>query len=192
MAIKADHLAETASKYILATNEEMEQAHLTIPMRARMIRLREMYALWLQNPRWCDRDIVSQLRSRYQLGLSQAYEDCRLVKVCLGNLGRLTRDYDRYLFRQRCEEGWQMAREKEDPKAFAAVTATYLKGTGLDRDEPAAPDYASIAPQQFVITSDPSVAGFKVIPGILERARRLEERYIEEVDEVEETEKLKS
>ena len=175
-------MAETASKYLLASVQEMEEAHLSAPTRARMLRLREMYALWLQNPRWGDSDIVRQLKQTYSLSTTQAYEDCRLVKVCLGNLGRLTKDYDRFLFRQRCEEGWEMARKADHAKAFAAVTATYLKGTGLDRDDPTAPDYATIRPQTFVITSDPTAAGFKPIPGIIEKARRLEARYIQEIE----------
>ena len=103
-------LVDRAQKYLFASVEEMEQASLTSVMRARIDRLREMYTYWLQNPRLVDKDIVDQLQQRHQIGLSQAYEDVRVLKVCLGNLGRLTKDYDRYLFRLRCEEGWGMTR----------------------------------------------------------------------------------
>lgn len=75
-----------------------------------------------------------------------------------------------------------MAREQEDAKAFAAVTATYLKGTQLDKEEHNAPDYSVIVPQRFTISADPSVAGFKVVPGILEKAKKLEARYVQEVE----------
>ena len=61
----------------------------------------------------------------------------------------------------------------------------YLKGTGLDQPDTAAPDYSQIKPQQFIISPDPSVGGFKVVPGILEKARRLEQRYIQEIREEE-------
>lgn len=176
-------LAERAQRYLLASREEMEKAHLPAPFQARMIRLREMYALWLENPRYLDRDIVKLLRDKHGLSTTQAYEDVRLIKLCLGSLGRLSRDYDRYIFRLRCEEGWKMAREKDDPRAFAAVTATYLKGTMLDHPEQEAPNYSLIQPQQFIISADPSVSGFKPIPGILEKAKRLQAHYIQEIRE---------
>ena len=179
-----DALADRAQRYLMASAEEMQKAGLPQYMQARLLRLREMYAYWLQNPRMVDKDIVGVLRQKYGLGLSQAYEDVRCIKICLGNLGRITKDYDRWLFRERCEEGWQMAREANDAKAFAAVTATYLKGTQLDKEDSAAPDYSAITPQQFVISADPAVAGFKVVPGILEKAKKLEARYVQEFEEV--------
>ena len=175
-------LVDRAQKYLFASVEEMEQASLTSVMRARIVRLREMYTYWLQNPRLVDKDIVDQLQQRHQIGLSQAYEDVRVLKVCLGNLGRLTKDYDRYLFRLRCEEGWGMARARSDVKAFAAVTAAYLKGTQLDKEYSAAPDYSVIVPQTFTITADPTAAGFTPVPGILEKAKKLEARYLQEIE----------
>lgn len=177
------NLAERAQKYLLASEQEMNDAHLSTVQQSRLLRMREMYALWLQNPRYVDKDIVEVLRRKYGIGLSQAYEDVRCIKICLGNLGRITKDYDRFLFRQRCEEGWEMARAQDDAKAFAAVTATYLKGTQLDKEDAAAPDYSVIVPQQFVVSSNPAVAGFKVVPGILEKAKKLEARYIQEIKE---------
>ena len=111
-----------------------------------------------------------------------AYQDLQLVKICLGEMSRLTKDYDRYLFRRRCEEGWEMAREKNDARAFAAVTAAYGKYTQLDKDENIGPDYSLIVPQTFVITADPAAAGIKVAPGLLERARKLERQYIREAE----------
>lgn len=179
-----DTLIDRAQRYLMASADEMQKAGLPQYMQARLLRLREMYAYWLQNPRMVDKDIVGVLRQKYGLGLSQAYEDVRCIKICLGNLGRITKDYDRWLFRERCEEGWQMAREAGDAKAFAAMTATYLKGTQLDKEDSAAPDYSSITPQQFVISADPAVAGFKVVPGIIEKAKKLEARYVQEFEEV--------
>lgn len=181
-----DKLVERTQRYLLASVEEMQAAKLPENVQQRMLRLRELYAYWLQNPRLADSDIVHELRERHGVGVTQAYEDVRLIKICLGNLNRLTKDYDRWLFRQRCEEGWQMAREADDPKAFASVTATYLKGTLLDKEDNIGPDYSLIVPQTFTISADPSVAGFKVVPGILEKAKRLEARYIQEAEVVNE------
>lgn len=176
-----DTLAERTQRYLLASTDEMEKAHLPAPFQARMLRLREMYAVWLKTPRLADRDIVRILQNKYRLGTSQAYEDVRLIKICLGSLGRLTRDYDRYIFRLRCEEGWQMAREQNDPRAFAATTATYLKGTQLDHPDSQRPNYNLIQPQQFIISTDPAASGFKPVPGILEKAKRLQAQYLQEI-----------
>lgn len=184
-----NELIERTQRYILAPVEEMQAARLTQPQQQRMLRLREMYAWWLQNPRMGDADIVAEIRRRHEVGTTQAYEDVKLVKICLGNLNQLTKDYDRYLFRQRCEEGWQMARDADDPKAFAAVTATYLKGTNLDKEEPNGPDYSVIVPQTFTLSVDPSVAGFKVVPNILEKAKKLEARYVKEIAEEDSSDK---
>ena len=38
-------------------------------------------------------------------------------------------------------------------------------------------------PQQFTVTTDPSVAGFKRIPNIQEKARRLLQKYAAETEE---------
>lgn len=173
---------ERAKRYLLASEEEMAAAGLAVHMRARLLRLRESYAFWLQNPRMPETEMVEVVRRKHKIGITQAYEDLKIVKICLGNLSRLTRDYDRYLFRQRCEEGWEMARAQGDARAFAAVTAAYGKYTQLDKESENLPDYSAITPQTFAPVADPSVDGFKTSPGILERAKKLEARYARETE----------
>lgn len=171
-------------EHLFSSPEEMKEAKVQPRVRDRILRIREFYTYWLRYPRTADKDIVQMIMDRHHLSATQAYFDVRLIKHCLGALNTLTKEYDRYLFRQRCEEGWEMAREAGDVKAFAAVTSAYVKGTGLDKDDITRPDYAAIVPQTFVITSDPSAAGFKVVPGIVEKAKRLEARYIQEAETV--------
>lgn len=173
---------ERAKRYLMASEEEMAAAGLPAYMRSRLLRLRETYAYWLQNPRLSEAEMVAVVRGKHRLGITQAYEDLKIVKICLGNLARLTRDYDRYVLRCRCEEGWQLARDTKDARAFAAVTAAYGKYTLLDKETENLPDYSSITPQTFAPVSDPSVDGFKTTPGILERAKRLEARYARETE----------
>lgn len=76
---------ERAQRYLLASVEEMREAKLAPAVQARMLRLRELYAYWLQNPRLVDKDIVGELQKRHGIGVSQAYEDVRIIKICLGN-----------------------------------------------------------------------------------------------------------
>lgn len=179
-------LIDAVQNYLLASADEMQRAKLPQSLQTRMLRLREFYAYWLQYPRTSDKELAQMIRDKYDIRISQSYEDVRLIKICLGAFNRLTKEYDRYLFRQRCEEGWQLAREAGDIKSFAAITSAYVKGTGLDKDELTRPDYSVIVPQTFTITGDPSAAGFKVVPGILEKAKKMEQRYIQEAEIVNE------
>lgn len=134
----------------------MQKAHVPTDVRQRLLRLRDMYSYWLRNPKLGDRHILAEIKRRNGLADTQAYEDLRLLKLCLGNLQQMTRDWYQYLFITRCEEGFQMARDKGDAGAFAKVLASLGKFTRLDHEQLAGPDYSQIIPQQFELTSDPA------------------------------------
>ena len=186
-------IIELTKKHLFSTVEEMEVDHVPSNVRDRMLRLRDMYSYWLQYPRLGDKDIVAELRRRYHLGITRAYDDVRLIKICLGSLTEVTKEYHRYYFQQRCEEGFALARENKDANAFARVLTAYLKGTQLDKEDADRPDYSLIVPQQFTISVDPSVVGFKAVPNIMEKAKALEQKYIHEfqVNDFAEAEEIK-
>lgn len=162
----------------------MQKAHVPTDVRQRLLRLRDMYSYWLRNPKLGDRHILAEIKRRNGLADTQAYEDLRLLKLCLGNLQQMTRDWYQYLFITRCEEGFQMARDKGDAGAFAKVLASLGKFTRLDHEQLAGPDYSQIIPQQFELTSDPSVAGFQRIPNVLQLTQQLEKRFKHELEEI--------
>lgn len=176
-------LIERTQRFLFASEEEMEEAKLQPLVRQRMLRLRDMYAYWLRHTAYPDKAIVAQLRTQYNVGFTQAHEDVRLLKICLGNLGQVTRQWCQYVFLQRCEEGFAMARSSNDASAFAKVLSALGKFTRLDHDESIGPDYSQIVPQQFELTSDPSVAGFERIPNVQERVRKLFDRFKKEAEE---------
>ena len=178
-------LIDRTQRFLFASEEEMEEAHLPQATRERMIRLRDMYAYWLRNPALADKALVAQLRQQYKVGFTQAYEDLRLLKICLGNLGQVTRQWCQYLFLQRCEEGFAMARENGDASAFAKVLSALGKFTRLDHDESVGPDYSQIVPQQFELTTDPAVAGFERIENVQERVRLLFDKFKREAQDAE-------
>lgn len=178
-------LIKRTQDFLFASEEEMRKGGLRKDARQRLLRLREMYAYWLRNPRLTDRQVVAEIKRRSSLSDSQAYEDLRLLKLCLGNLQQMTREWYQYLFIARCEEGFQMARDKGDAAAFAKVLAALGKFTRLDHEQLAGPDYSQIVPQQFEISSDPAVAGFKRIPNVLQLTQRLERRFKKEIEEAE-------
>lgn len=176
-------LIERTQRFLFASEEEMEEAKLQPLVRQRMLRLRDMYAYWLRHPAYPDKAIVAQLRAQYNVGFTQAHEDVRLLKICLGNIGQVTRQWCQYVFLQRCEEGFAMARSSNDAYAFAKVLSALGKFTRLDHDESIGPDYSQIVPQQFELTSDPAVAGFERIPNVQERVRKLFDRFKKEAEE---------
>ncbi len=170
-------------EFLFASEEEMQRAGLPMPMRKRIIRLRDIYLYWLNFPKLREKAIVLEVKRRYGVGDSMAYDDVRLVKTCLGTLNKATTEYYRWLFIERCEEAFQMARDKGDPSAFAKVLSALGKYTGLDKDESRVPDYSLIVPQPFEITADATVAGFKAIPNIEDKARKMLDRFIKEAKE---------
>ena len=176
---------ERTQRFLFASEEEMNEANLSANQQTRLLRLRDMYLYWLRHPSYSDKAIVSQLVMQYQISLSMAYEDVRLLKICLGNLGQVTRQWCQYVFMQRCEEGFAMARASGDANAFAKVLSALGKFTRLDHDEDIGPDYSQIIPQQFELTSDPTEAGFQRIPNVNEKVRVLFARYKKEIEDAE-------
>ncbi len=170
-------------EFLFADDEEMRRAKLPSPVRERILRLRDLYLYWLHFPKLRDKAIVQEAKRRYKIGDSMAYDDVRVVKSCLGTLNRATTDYYRWLFLERCEEGFQMARDNEDASAFAKVLAALGKYTQLDKDESRVPDYSLIVPQTFEITPDVSAAGFTPTPDLDKRVAKLEAKYIKAIAE---------
>lgn len=177
-----DSLVERTKAYLFASEQEMIDARLPEPERVRLIRLRDMYVYWLGNPTLPDKSIVAEIKRKYALSTTMAYDDVRLIKIVLGQLNQATEDYYRYLFMQRCEEGFQMARNNNDANAFARVLTALGKYCKLDKDKPSLPDYSVIVPQPFEISSDPTVAGFKKIPNVEEKARKMTARFIQDAE----------
>ena len=95
----------------------------------------------------------------------------------------VTRQWCQFLFMQRCEEDFAMARASGDANAFAKVLSALGKFTRLDHDEAIGPDYSQIVPQQFELTTDPAVAGFERIPNVQVRVRLLFKRFKKEAEE---------
>ena len=178
-------LIKGTQDFLFASEEEMQKAHVPTDVRQRLLRLRDMYSYWLRNPKLGDRHILAEIKRRNGLADTQAYEDLRLLKLCLGNLQQMTRDWYQYLFITRCEEGFQMARDKGDAGAFAKVLASLGKFTRLDHEQLAGPDYSQIIPQQFELMSDPTIASFQRIPNVLQLTQQLERRFKKEIEAAE-------
>ena len=175
-------LIERTQEYLFASEEEMIQARLPEPVRVRLFRLRDMYMYWLRTPKLTEGAVAQEIQRRYKMSSTVAYDDVRLIKTAIGNLNQASKDYYRWVFMQRAEESFQMARTYHDPNAFARTLAAYGKYTGLDKEKNEGPDYSMIVPQTFEISGDPEVAGFKKIPNVEERARKITAEFIQDAD----------
>ena len=171
--------------HLFSTPEEMKKAKLSMTEQNRILRIRDMYTFWLQYPRTADKDIIAELKKRHGVGSSVAYEDLRLIKTCLGNFNQVTKDYDRYRFRQMCERGWEMAEKNNDANAHAKVTAAYGKFCQLDKEDSDAPAYSDIVVQVRHPTDDPRSIGFKPIPDFRKKAHQLLSQFRKEAQDTE-------
>lgn len=178
-------LIKRTQDFLFATPEEMQNAGLTEPQRKRIVRLREMYLFWLEHPTHHDRAIVAELRQRHNISTTQAYDDVRLVKLCIGNVNQVTKDYLRWKFIACCDEAIELARTKEDASAYAKVLSAMVKGLGLDKEEMLRADYSQIVPQTFEITDNPEVLGMKRIPNLESKISAMLKKYAVEVQPIE-------
>ncbi len=186
MAYDDEHIDKTM-RFLFADEAEMEEARIQMPMRERIRRLRSGYTYWNNRTTLMERDIIKYLQNQFRISYRQAWDDVRLIKMCLGNLSQCSRQYKEWVFQQRFEEAWLEARRSDHPaEAMARLLAVYTKAQRLDRSEVVGPDYSTITPQQFEITDDVTAAGFERIPGIEAKARKLLARYKSELTEVKE------
>ena len=181
---------DLTQRFLFSTEEEMTEAKIPKKQQERILRLRDMYMYWLRHPQHGDRAIVNRILLQYKVKPKVAYDDLHLLKICLGNINQVTRQWCQYVFLQRCEEGFAMARAKNDAKAFGNILSTFARFTRLDKDEQTALEYDQIVPQQFEITTDPAVAGFERIPNIEQKVQKLFERYKREAEQADAVELL--
>lgn len=166
--------AEKTAKYLFATPEEMDEAGLAPAMREHLLRLRKGYVYWTSRPSLFDRQVIEFIESESGVSYRTAWEDVKIIKQLLGNMQDASQQYQRWLFQQRWEEAWDAARMSEHPaRDMASLLATFARAARLDKPELSAPDYSQIVPETFEITADPEDAGFKRIPGIEEKARKM-------------------
>lgn len=176
---------EVAREHLFSSVEEMDKAGLPELIKNRLLRLRDMYTYWLQWPETKDAKIVAELRKRYHVGQNIAYRDLRIVKHLLGELNKASKDYARYKFTCMVEKAFDLAERRNDAKAMAAAAAAYARYNKLDKEDPEDLGFDKIAPQSFEMTDDPTVAGFKRIPNVREKIRKMiDELGTAEIEEV--------
>ena len=163
---------EIAKVHLFDSVAQMDEAGLAAPMQERLLRLRDVYTYWLQQPLTRDRDIAKRIMSNYGVQRTQAYQDIRIIKIILGEVHKATKEYHRFKFLQMVEEAYELAKKQKDAKSMVAAADKYAKYTQLDKEDLIDRGFDKIAIQPMKPTDDPSVAGFKPVPNIRERIQK--------------------
>lgn len=175
---------ETAKEHLFSSVDEMDRCGLAKPVQDRLLRLRDIYNFWLKFPDTKDAQVVHEIVRRYKVSRQTGYEDLRLIKALLGEMSTTTRDFHRYKFLQMIEQTFETAKRRNDAKAMAAASAAYGKFTQLDKEDPRELGYDKIIPQNFEITDDPAILGFKKIPDVKERINKLIKEMGQDIQDV--------
>lgn len=168
---------DVAVRHLFASVDEMTKAGIPATTQQHIIRLRDMYNYWLAFPRKKDREIIAEIKHRYNLQNTQAYEDLRIIKNLLGNLQEASKQYHRYRFLEMITETYDLARTQKDARSMVAAADKYAKYMQLDKEDEHDARYDLIPIQPFEPTDDPTVIGIKPIADIREKIRRKKEQY---------------
>lgn len=165
--------------------DRMNEKGVPAVLQERILRIRNMYTLWLNFPSKREKEIVAELLQQYGIHKSAAYEDVRIIKTLLGDLNQASKEFHRFQFNHMIRNAYDMAERRKDTKSMVAAADKYAKYNKLDKEDVLDNPWEIIAVQPFEPTSDPSVIGIKPIPNIREKiAQKLKQYWNEDVEDV--------
>lgn len=150
----------------------------------RLMRLREMYNWFLNNPSATDRMFMDIIHARYELSRPVALEDLRIIKGMLGKLALASRDFHRFRANEMLLETYEMAKKRKDTKTMERAASSYAKYNRVDVEDESAVPYDDIVVQPFTATSDPSILGIKPIANREKVVRDLINKYSRDIPDV--------
>ena len=154
----------------------------------KLLRVREEYTWFMANPDAKDRVFINEVRSRFGIGVTQAYADLSLVKALLPTLSSASRDFHRYRFNEMILETYQMAKARKDTKTMEKAASSYAKFNRVDLEDEQAVPYEMIVVQPFTATDDPTVLGIKPIPNLQQKIDQMIAHYGAETIDIEDIE----
>lgn len=150
----------------------------------RLMRLREMYNWFLNNPSATDRMFMDIIHARYELSRPVALEDLRIIKGMLGKMALASRDFHRFRANEMLLETYEMAKKRKDTKTMERAASSYAKYNRVDVEDESAVPYDDIVVQPFTATSDPSILGIKPIANREKVVRDLINKYSRDIPDV--------
>lgn len=147
-------------------------------------RLKDIYSYWLSHNTLSDAQMVKYIQAHYHISRAQAYNDISRVKLLLSNIAIASRSWMVNKVNTILDEAANAARNGDfhKSKALAKVAECYISNNRLDTEEAVTLPYDEIVVKDFSFSINPEVAGVKKVPGILERAKKLKEKYLEDIE----------
>lgn len=164
----------------------LEDPSYELPEReaARLTRLKSIYAHWVEHPLLSETMVRDWTMSLYHIGRAQAYNDIAVVKVVFGTAPKADKEFQRWRANKLLEMAAAAAIAGNDKKAKALtkVADSIVKANNLDEAEGEDYPFDEIVPADESFSVDPAVIGIEKVPGIEEQARKLLQKYTQELD----------
>lgn len=154
----------------------------------KVMRVREMYNLYLSNPSQSDRDVVAMMVERYPVHRATVYADLQVVKSLLPMLSTASRDFHRWKANEMLMATYDLARKKQDPRSMERSASTYAKINRVDMEDEQPIPYEQLLPQPFMATDDPRVLGIEPIPNIQDKIAAMIQKYRAETIDIDDVE----
>jgi len=169
---------EICRKYLF----ENSTKDLAPQMNDRLLRIRSAYSHWVEFPMKSDNEIRLFIQDNYSIAKSSAYEDLSILKILLGSIKNASKEWHRYTVIEMIKEAYDLAKDKQDPKAMILAVDKLGKYTQLHLPDIDPIPYEDIVPQPFEPSSDPAVVGLKPVADLAAKIKKLKEKYADEID----------
>jgi hypothetical protein len=153
-----------------------------------LLRIRDMYNWFLNNPSGRDRAFVAQFAAKYKVAESKIYADLALVKQLMPMLTPASREFWRTRVSDMLLETYNMAKSRKDTKAMAMAAKELGKVNRVEMDDEKEFPFDLIVLQPFTPSSDPTLVGVKPIPNVEEVRARLKKTLIADIPDIEDVE----
>lgn len=90
----------------------------------------------------------------YGISKMLAYKDMRDAKIIWGDLAKSSKTGERHIASQLTLRAFKLAEQEGDTKGMNVAMANYIKIHGLDKDDPAMPDFDKLKQSIMVVVED--------------------------------------
>lgn len=172
------HTLEICRKYLFLnpTDELSKQTH------DKLMRVRSAYTHWYEFPMKSEIDLRNFLMDNYGVSRRVAWGDLSVVKVLLGNVIAVSKEWHRFTVIEMVKEAYELAKSLHDPKGMILAADKLGKYTQLHLPDVDPIPYEDIVPQSFEPTSDPQVVGLKPIPDLKKQIKLLKDKFSADID----------
>lgn len=147
-------------------------------------RLQDIYTYWISHVTTSDSYMAKYIQARYSVSRTQAYNDISRVKLLLGNVKIASRAWFQNKVNVLLDEAANAARagDFQKAKALNKIADSFIANNRLDTEEAIKLPFDEIVVKDLSFTVDPEVIGIKKVPGIMEKAKKLRDKYMEDVE----------